>query len=88
MRCPAPLNDPDCLIKNAIADAAMNSISCYDVDTDAETLGQPALHAGEIDQIELGQRIVIDNDVNVARRLSIAAGDGAENVQRRHAAGP
>jgi len=55
-----------------------------DVDVCAEASGKALLHADEVDQVELGFRVIIDN--HVARRTRVASGHRPEDVKRRHAA--
>jgi hypothetical protein len=82
-----PLQDTHGFSQNPVSDPLVNPLSGHNVDLAAEPFGKAASYACEVEQVELGRGIIIDDDIDIARRLGVATGNGAEHIESGYAAG-
>lgn len=80
-------HDPHRLAQDAVTDSAVNAIARHDVHVPAETGRQMSVNGREVDQVEIGAWIVVDDYVDVARPLGFPARNRAEYVKRGDAPG-
>jgi hypothetical protein len=80
-------HDPHGLAEDTVTDATVNPVSRHDVHFDAKPSGELPPNSRKVDQIEIGVRIVIHDQIDVARALSLRASNRAKHVKRGDAAG-